>query len=122
MRLIDADALRDAIIEKEKQLDRKFQPFSSGMYNFLRKLVDDAPAINPADLVPKGHWIDGADSFGAKRGEFRVCSFCDVCIPTCDNIVPPYMWVWCPKCGSFMRERADEDIGPYRENGGEEDG
>ena len=56
------------------------------------KAEDVAPVVH-------GKWIDGADSFGAKRGQYRVCSRCNICIPCVTEVAEPY-WQYCPNCGS----------------------
>lgn len=61
-----------------------------------------------AEPVRKGHWIDGADQFGGKRGTFRVCSFCNICIPI-DKAVPERYWQSCPNCRTVMEEGRKEE-------------
>lgn len=59
--------------------------------------------IPDADVAPVEHakWIDGADSFGAKRGQYRVCSRCNICIPCVSELAAPY-WRGCPNCLARM--------------------
>ena len=59
--------------------------------------------IPAADVAPVVHakWIDGADSFGAKRGRYRVCSRCNICIPCVSELAAPY-WRGCPNCLARM--------------------
>ena len=59
-------------------------------------LEGDAFANEP---VRHAKWIDGADSFGAKPGDFRVCSYCNICIPG-TRMIPDMFWQYCPNCGS----------------------
>lgn len=63
--------------------------------------VSKIPAADVAPVV-YAKWIDGADSFGAKRGQFRVCSRCNICFPRDDRIVPPAYWQGCPNCLARM--------------------
>ena len=53
------------------------------------------------DAFKHGRWIDGADSFGAPRGKYRVCSVCNICIPKTVE-VPDQYWQGCPNCLSKM--------------------
>ena len=71
-------------------------------YNAIYEAIQEAPAANVVE-VRRGHWIDGADQFGAKRGEYRVCSFCNLCIPNVKE-VPSQHWQCCPSCMTIMRE------------------
>ena len=89
---------REAFIKKVKDI-----PMWGSM---AAMMADSLPA---ADVVERkrGEWIDGADQFGAKRGEFRVCSFCNTCFPRDDRIVPPSMWQCCPNCFTDMRSHHD---------------
>ena len=66
-------------------------------------VVTDFEAIPAADVAPVVHakWIDGADSFGAKRGQYRVCSRCNICIPCVSELAAPY-WQGCPNCLARM--------------------
>lgn len=65
-----------------------------------RKLIEEAPAANVAPVV-HAKWIDGADAFGAKRGQYRVCSRCNICIPCVSELAVPY-WRGCPNCLARM--------------------
>lgn len=53
------------------------------------------------------YWIDGADSFGAERGRFRVCSRCNICFPKDDRIAPERFWRGCPNCFERMEVKSD---------------
>lgn len=59
--------------------------------------------VPAADVAPVVHakWIDGADAFGAKRGQYRVCSRCNICIPCVSELAAPY-WRGCPNCLARM--------------------
>lgn len=63
-------------------------------------MVIKAPAADVV-AVKHGRWIDGADSFGAPRGKYRVCSVCNLCIPKMSE-VPEQYWRGCPNCLSKM--------------------
>lgn len=67
---------------------------------WLTSIIAGIPA---ADVAPVAHakWIDGADSFGAKRGQYRVCSRCNICIPCVSELAAQY-WRGCPNCGARM--------------------
>ena len=64
-------------------------------------VAKEIPAADVVEVV-HGRWIDGAESFGAKRGTFRVCSRCNTCFPRDDRIVPPSRWRGCPACFARM--------------------
>lgn len=85
-------------IEREAVLKHKtLIPGFIGEYVHADR-IKEAPT---ADVAPVVHakWIDGADSFGAKRGQYRVCSRCNICIPRVTEVAEPY-WQYCPNCGS----------------------
>ena len=74
------------------------------LYDDFSYSVEGCPYYIPAaDVAPVVHckWIDGADSFGAKRGQYRVCSRCNICIPCVTEVAEPY-WQYCPNCGARM--------------------
>ena len=95
MRLIDADALSN-------ELKANNEPnIAELVLQLLALTVDAAPTLE-AEPVKRGRWIDGAVSFGAKPGTFRVCSHCNICFPRNDNMVPPKYWRACPNCMTKM--------------------
>lgn len=101
MRLIDADALWKKI--KEFRDDMPQATARRYVCNSIMSVLADenqAPTIE-AEPVKHGKWIDGADSFGAPRGKYRVCSVCNVCIPKMRE-VPDQYWQGCPNCLSKM--------------------
>ena len=71
--------------------------------NLVQLTRDYIAAIPAADVVPVVYakWIDGEDSFGAKRGQYRVCSRCNICFPHVVEVAAPY-WQHCPNCGARM--------------------
>ena len=87
MRLIDADAVLDTLDCGDRDL-------------WVKYTLDEAPTIE-AEPVKHGRWIDGADSFGAPRGMYRVCSVCNICFPKTFE-VPEQYWRGCPNCLSKM--------------------
>ena len=98
MRPIDADALIEEHCEgcgQDIKDGCKTDPVCATLMWFK-----DAPTI---DAVPVVHakWIDGADAFGAKRGQYRVCSRCNICIPCVSELAAPY-WRGCPNCLARM--------------------
>lgn len=85
------------------EADYRLQFETSNDYYY--KMVEKAcqRAVDMKDRgVEEAHWIDGADSFGAMRGKYRVCSYCDMCIPNSVE-VNDYHWQYCPNCGSLMK-------------------
>ena len=97
-RLIDAVDFRNLLKEKVKNYAH-----GSIQRNMLYAVMQwlDQVQRQEAEPVRHEHWIDGEDIFGAKRGTFRVCSYCNICIPI-TRIVPNQFWQYCPNCGSKM--------------------
>ena len=88
-------------IEREALKDKLHKRLLNGnILAWLCRIVDDCPAADVAPVV-HGKWIDGADSFGAKRGQYRVCSRCNICIPCVSELAAPY-WRGCPNCLARM--------------------
>lgn len=85
MRLIDADAL---IAEYDR--------VHIGPPGGARKLMEDAPTIDPEELRPKGRWIDNVDENGILCNAWRKCSACG---GLNYKMKPNY----CPNCGADMR-------------------
>lgn len=104
MRLIDADALEKRMEERLNALRKEYGNYDHYTDGFEEGCiaVEDAETI---ETVPTrlGRWIDGADSFGAKRGTYRVCSFCNICIPRTKE-VPDGYWQCCPNCMTKMKK------------------
>ena len=117
MRLIDADALYHKIHERICKIDngrthrKESMPVVDGMriseLEFCIGLIQREPTIE-AEPVRKGHWIDRAVLYGWKRGTFRVCSFCNICIPI-EKAVPERFWQSCPNCRTVMDEGRKEE-------------
>lgn len=101
MRLIDADALNDAMYHEAFENDESYNEknpmakWDSGLwirYKMFENAIADAPSI---DIEPKrGEWID--DDF---VGQYR-CSECDY------YAIDEYDY--CPNCGALMTEREGE--------------
>ena len=102
MRLIDADALSK---KWQEVLDEKADEKGTVAYITFELFIDRLKEEPTIEAVPIrwGHWIDGADSFGAKRGKYRVCSFCNICIPRIKE-VPDAYWQCCPNCMTKMKK------------------
>lgn len=75
----------------------------------VAKAVKSIPAADVAPVV-HGRWIDGADSFGAKRGTYRVCSRCHTAIPNCAELTDD-MWHGCPRCLARMDGDGFTEVG-----------
>ena len=89
---------------KMPRLEGKLPRFAEGYQMALNDascFLKRMPTIE-AENVKHGRWIDGADSFGAKPGEYRLCSHCNTCFPRDDKIVPPQYWQCCPNCFTRM--------------------
>lgn len=93
MRLIDADAL----LEKKRELELYFA--------VLERDIENAPTINPADLVPKGRWVGEADGYADGELVYDVwyCDNCNHCIDDGIND-PEALPNFCPNCGASMKE------------------
>ena len=92
MRLIDADALKDAI-----------RTDIMGGLNYER-FIDDAPIID-AVPVKHGKWIHGREVSRDYVGDACVCInyenwWCSECKYTVDWGKP--LWHYCPNCGFCM--------------------
>jgi len=92
MRLIDADALKDAFKNKEGNDFTAFHFYEA---------IDKAPTIEPDR--PHGEWIQTYESVDGRGADRYKCSFCNHEI----NIYyKPYRF--CPNCGAKMRKEGDE--------------
>ena len=99
---IDREAL---IADIDAALDNAGMGYVIGQT--LKRYVKRQPAADVVE-VKHGEWIDGADSFGAKRGTFRVCSRCNICFPRDDRVVSPSMWRGCPNCFARMDLKGEQ--------------
>jgi hypothetical protein len=101
---IEREALMALLEERRAYLFKEngdYDHYSNGFDEAVDK-VENFPAADVAPVV-YSKWIDGADSFGAKRGQYRVCSRCNICIP-CVIEVSKSHWQYCPNCGAHMED------------------
>ena len=102
MRLIDADALNDAMYHEAFENDASYNEsnpmakWDSGLwirYKMFENAIDDAPTIEPK----RGAWIEiNIKDYKAK------CSCC--------GTWSPIMGRYCPNCGADMRKGVDDDL------------
>ena len=117
MRLIDADALSNAVAESKHN-----NPHSNGMVkvnhrdehdHFLR-MISDASTIDPESLRPTAEWVD---IYGGKYANPRyACSACGeralykVEIDMLDHeMIVQALSDSCPNCGAKMLKGADNN-------------
>lgn len=103
MRLIDADALVKAV-EKEKIFIRPHDdPFEvvREQGRRLKKCVMEAPTIQAVPVVPARWELHGDDD--SLSGSY-FCSFCGWNFPEEEFLDHFSSWVFCPRCGSKMKE------------------
>lgn len=93
MRLIDADAL---IAEYDR--------VHIGPPGGARKLMEDAPTINPDDLRPRGKWLENEDYVG---DSYYTCSECRNDWYTVEGTPAENGMDFCPKCGAAMKGGKD---------------
>ena len=93
MRLIDADALKNAIWAESWKEDTTVKM----AVEYINILIDEQPTINPADLRPRGRWIQ----YNKENNNWVECSEC--------NTVGSPLWKCCPVCTAMM-EGKHEDI------------
>lgn len=106
MRLIDADALIDAMYHEAFETDSDMQRWDSGCwirYKMFENAIDNAPTIEPK----QGHWVEdvtyGRGALNIER--FVRCSECgyvprykgEPIIPTTGTML------FCPNCGARMK-------------------
>ena len=92
MRLIDADALKKAIIKHLcVKSENNLLPAEKSIYN----LIDEQQTI---EQPKKGHWENGH------------CSFCGEDIASrLDTWTNVQWYIFCPKCGADMREDGERE-------------
>lgn len=111
MRMIDADALCDAMYHEAFETDTDMQKWDSGCwirYKMFENAIDEVPTIEPK----RGEWIDEADKYDASFGihDYR----CSNCNSYADEYIGGHEWYtaskpnFCPVCGADMRERESE--------------
>lgn len=106
MRLIDADALKKALIDSH--INRTLT-FDIATYNCVMHAIDNAPTVEPLERIgsicdencgyrPHGEWIFRS---GVTCGGYYKCSNCGEVERAEKN--------YCPNCGADMREEADNE-------------
>lgn len=105
IRLIDADALNDAMYHEAFENDESYNEknpmakWDSGLwirYKMFENVIDEQPTIEPKH----GEWIVSYTG-GIKQTE---CSACGTSFTTYDV----YGWHYCPWCGAKMKGADDE--------------
>lgn len=95
MRAIDADKLKDL-----EELEYKYfmSPAAVPFYEADKvwEILEAAPTITYADLVPHGRWEPRTDVVGFVR-----CSVCHDC-NIYDDWPDGKKWHYCPSCGARM--------------------
>ena len=97
-RLIDADALRQAMYHEAFETDSEMQKWDSGCwirYKMFENAIEDAPTISPKT----GRWIEpemeGCWSYDKKA--YAQCSVCG------GKEFLGWKKAFCPNCGADMR-------------------
>jgi hypothetical protein len=98
MRLIDADALRQKLLEELH--NRSMQGFGKGLM-IANSCVVNAPTIEPRK---NGKWLPDNNSVYEMR---FVCSECkeSQVVPTIGFTKYKPIWDFCPYCGARMEEK-----------------
>lgn len=86
MRLIDADALMEELMEKCRD--------GEVLYRISPSAIDNAPTITPKSLVRRGRWIERVK----EKGQVY-CSECATIEKSTDS---NYKSRCCPNCGAKM--------------------
>lgn len=115
MRLIDADALNDAMYHEAFENDASYNErnpmakWDSGLwirYKLFENTIDEAPTIEPK----RGEWIgynaDKGDDWLRSDGE-PIFLVCNKCYGTVMNNTSAH-WNFCPNCGARMKGADDE--------------
>lgn len=97
MRLIDADALKNAIRAESWKEDTTVKM----AVEYINILIDEQPTINPDDLRERGRWI------WDEENECWLCSNCE------SSALNNYRGNsadsdYCPNCGAKMDGKEDE--------------
>ena len=107
MRLIDADALKEALKEPILMDKERAEALWEGWHECtvaVNKAIDNTPTVQPERL--KGEWIpafDGAFTGGVYWFE---CSECKRIVPEVRN----GGWNFCPSCGAYMIEGGNDEV------------
>ena len=97
MRLIDADALMDELLEK--------LPKGAVFYRIPPNAIENAPTVDAVPVV-RGRWLTWDEKFPGRATEKDLGFFCSACGNHADYSSP-----YCPNCGAEM----DEEDGNGRE-------
>ena len=101
MRLIDADALNDAMYHEAFEIDSEMQKWDSGCwvrYKMFENAIDEAPTIEPKH----GEWIMHIDDLFPCEST-QECSVCHA-----EQLINGNDDNFCPNCGADMRGKDDE--------------
>ena len=104
MRLIDADALNEALNKREAFYHNSNAYETASMFHMIRAIyVDDSPTIDAVPVI-HGHWVkDRLVSTSGGTYGVRRCSVCEwYCTDT------PYQFDYCPHCGAKMDGDIDD--------------
>ena len=99
MRLIDADALKKAII---KHLCVKSVKYLLPAEKSIYDLIDKQPTI---EQTKKGHWEKAKHA----NDRWHSCSVCGVTIERLDHNGFKLICNYCPVCGADMREEGEQE-------------
>ena len=107
MRLIDADALHDALKAKQLWVVRCGDKHNEGYtYDQVHFAIDDAPSI---DIEPKrGEWIKTPNTSFWFTDRIYKCSVCGNTLDFYGVNANRGDANFCPNCGADMRERECE--------------
>lgn len=97
-RLIDTDALADAI-QKERNLliEREQYGAEHILVHHFERILEDVPTVDAVPVV-HGRW-ETVNLLGANSVSF-ISTNCSVC----GEYPASRYWKYCPKCGAKMRE------------------
>jgi len=93
MRLIDADALKDAVMETEPVFDTNLNPYQKT--HDVMVVIDNAPTVEPKT----GRW--------KRTKAYPNIIFCDECGEPFEQSNSKDKWNYCPNCGADMRGEQD---------------
>lgn len=97
MRLIDADALSNAMYHEAFETDSEMQKWDSGCwirYKMFEKHLEQAPTVTR----PTGTWITMVDGDPLTGEPIEVGVYCSKC-----HCMSGYVSKYCPDCGRLMK-------------------